>query len=130
MKKKEEYRCIVKLKCKISYILYRCTTFGDIFVSYSAVLLTGIQSKLYLPDIILDFYMIRVHSSEYNMASPTTNSINNTPKNKVPGSIQHNDHCLEYVNVLFHFILLFFVLFFFLIDMIPRRQILSMEHQQ
>ena len=87
-----------------SYLSYRCTSFGDIFVSYSAVLLTGIQSKLYLPDIIiLDFYMIRVHSSEQNMASPTTNSINNTPKNKVPGSIHQSDRCLEYIKYLIIF---------------------------
>ena len=44
------------------------------------------------------------------MASPTTNSINNTPKNRVPGSIQQTDRFFEYIKyiLLFDFLLLFF----------------------
>jgi hypothetical protein len=41
--------------------------------------------------------MIRTHNSEQKMASPTNNSSNETPKNKVPGSIHQNDRFLEYV---------------------------------
>jgi K+-transporting ATPase A subunit len=71
----------------------------------------GIQSKVYLSDITLGFYMIKVHKSEQKMASPTTNSINNTPKNKVPGSINQNERFLEYVIyiIIFNHVILFFV---------------------
>lgn len=45
------------------------------------------------------------------MASPTTNSTNNTLKSKVPGSIHQNDRFLEYVLYNQSYIYLFFHLY-------------------
>ena len=55
------------------------------------------------------------------MASPSTNSTNNTSKNKVPGSIHQIDRFLEYVK--HHILFNFLILFFFSTDMIQKQQI-------
>jgi hypothetical protein len=52
------------------------------------------------------------------MASPTTNSTNDTLKSKVPGSIHQNDRFLEYVK----YLIIFYLLVFISIDTIQRQQ--------
>ncbi len=61
--------------------------------------------------------MIRAHNSKQKMASPTANSMNNTFKNKVPGSIHQNDRFLEYVK----YFIIFYLLVFISIDMIQKQ---------
>ena len=97
------------IECERLNLFHLRTTFGDIFVSNSAVLLNHIQSKMALSTYLtlsLIFVWLEYIIEKQQMASPTSNNTNNTFKTKVPGSIHQSDRFLECVQ---YFISLLFV---------------------